>query len=293
MSGLVSELQREALDSNIPVTDLLRKASVDARKLGITEFSDWCQNELNGYTEHDDIPDYRKVKGELKAYNPYHGWQSCVIPEEEVEESVCNTKTNQPISGLQALLSDETNFLTIPFPGHVKATLRKVFDCDLEMALHISPNAVTSIVDIVRNGVLDWALRLEEEGILGEGLTFSDTEKKKAQNNPNINIHNFQGVFGNVSDSNVTQELNMNIQQNDFESLAKYLEAQGVDNEDIQELQNALGKDAPPQTAEKFGEMVSGWIGKMTTKAASGIWQINISTAAALLTEAIKAYYGF
>lgn len=62
-TSLVRELQREALDSNVPVTDLLRKALVVARKLGIKEFQEWIELELDGYKKGGGIPDYPVVKG--------------------------------------------------------------------------------------------------------------------------------------------------------------------------------------------------------------------------------------
>jgi len=44
-----------------------------------------------------------------------------------------------------------------------------------------SNNQVTSIFDAVRNRILDWTLKLEAEGILGEGMTFTPKEKEAAQ----------------------------------------------------------------------------------------------------------------
>lgn len=41
MSGLVSELQRACLDSNLRTAEVPQKAYVVARKLGIKEFEDW------------------------------------------------------------------------------------------------------------------------------------------------------------------------------------------------------------------------------------------------------------
>lgn len=41
----------------------------------------------------------------------------------------------------------------------------------------------------IRNMVLDWALTLEEEGILGKGIQFSKTEKELAMTNQ-FNIQN-------------------------------------------------------------------------------------------------------
>mgnify|MGYP005753036751 CR=1 FL=1 len=56
----------------------------------------------------------------------------------------------------------------------------------------------------VRNKILDWALLLEENGIVGEGMTFTDVEKEKAQNNQVIN-HYTNNFYAEVSDIDVKQ----------------------------------------------------------------------------------------
>ncbi|HBP87483.1 MAG TPA: hypothetical protein DD706_07295 [Nitrospiraceae bacterium] len=43
----------------IPIADLLRKALVVARKLGLKEFEWWVAKELSGYEETKDVPQYR------------------------------------------------------------------------------------------------------------------------------------------------------------------------------------------------------------------------------------------
>ena len=48
MASLVQELQKEALDPNVKVSDLLRKALVVSKKLGIAEIEAWINKELNG-----------------------------------------------------------------------------------------------------------------------------------------------------------------------------------------------------------------------------------------------------
>jgi hypothetical protein len=47
MSSVIVELQCEALDRNVHVSDLLRKALVVARNLALTEFQRWIELELN------------------------------------------------------------------------------------------------------------------------------------------------------------------------------------------------------------------------------------------------------
>jgi hypothetical protein len=76
MPGVVLDLQRDALDPKYPLTDLLRKALVVARKLKIVEFESWIDNELNGYRgPEESVPNYRLLHGQVKCHNPYHGWQ--------------------------------------------------------------------------------------------------------------------------------------------------------------------------------------------------------------------------
>jgi hypothetical protein len=67
MNPVVIELQHDALNRDIPVTDLCRKAYVVARKLKITEFKEWLKDELDGYTDNASIPKYREVTGLVKA----------------------------------------------------------------------------------------------------------------------------------------------------------------------------------------------------------------------------------
>ncbi len=57
----------------VGVADLLRKALLVAKKLGLGEFEKWVSKELAGYETVAEIPDYREVKGQLKAFNPHQG----------------------------------------------------------------------------------------------------------------------------------------------------------------------------------------------------------------------------
>jgi hypothetical protein len=199
-----------------------------------------------------------------------------------------------PISVLQGFLDDKTeNTDTLLLPFNREA---KEFLCDgedwIQPKLHISVKAIAAIVDNVRNTVLQWALKLEQEGIIGDGMSFSKKEKEKALTSTNIHIAgNFQGVLGNVNNSDVTQNLNMTVQKGDLNSLSDFLSKKGISSEDIEELKTAIATDPKPQS-ETFGEKVGAWLGKMVSKAASGAWKIGVDVATSLLASAIWAYYG-
>ena len=160
----------------------------------------------------------------------------------------------------------------------------------------IGHNQVAAIIDIVRTTILEWALELENNGILGEGLVFTEEDKNKAMSNTNINIEridNFQGMLGGVSESTITQNMTQSSFTGDFNSLRNYLIKNSVTDQDVTELKSAIESDGSIENNGAFGENVSGWIGKMLTKSANGSWQIGIAAAGNLLSEAIGRYYGF
>ena len=107
MTSLVLELQREAMDPQARLSDILRKAVVVATKLGIDEFKSWAESELKGYGRDTGIPSYRKVHGEMKAHNPYHGWIPVIVQDAELANMISNRDIGQPISELEALCCEE------------------------------------------------------------------------------------------------------------------------------------------------------------------------------------------
>lgn len=292
MAGLVLELQKDAMDSSIKLSDLLRKALVVAKKLGVREFQEWVESELNGYDDMDKIPTYREVTGMIKCYDPNVGWIPAVVLDEKMANALLKRKMKQSIGDLESLLGmTSSGFVLMQYPPEVENILMRIGSYEAKPGLFVGANIVHGILDKVRNAVLEWALKLEEEGILGEGLSFSAQEKDKAQANPNINIQNFQGILGNVSNSSISQDVRMSIQTGDFKSLAEILEAKGISTEDIKELKKAIATDPIPQSGT-LGEKVGAWLGKMIGKAASGVWKIGVDVATNLLSAAIWAYYG-
>ena len=205
MSSLVLELQTEAISPNTKVSDLLRKALVVASKLKIQEFEQWAKNELQGY-ETDSIPSYRHVRGEIKAYNPYRGWIPTVIKDAKIAELMSQSPLGQSVGELEELISgkDKDGFLTIPYHPELQNKLRGVGGMVPELI--IGRSQVFGILEAVRNIVLDWSLKLEKDGILGEGLTFSTDEQRIAANT-NYTIQTFSGPVGAVAGRDINIQI--------------------------------------------------------------------------------------
>ncbi|CDH21357.1 hypothetical protein XBKQ1_380001 [Xenorhabdus bovienii str. kraussei Quebec] len=182
MSGLVLELQRDALNKNISVSDLLRKTLVVSKKLNIVEIETWVKNELYGYSSSEEaIPSYREIRGELAVFNPYHGLQPLYIRDVKLAEILSTREMGQSVGELDALLIDNKGkTLHVPFNQNTKNQLIKLMNVPLEPTLLVSHTEIVGILDAIRNEVLYWVLDLESREILGDRMSFTKEEKQAA-----------------------------------------------------------------------------------------------------------------
>ena len=292
--SLVLQLQSLASSEHADIATLLRKAMLVSGKLDLSDFRAWIDLELNGYGSTP-VPEYRKARAELRLKNPYHGLIPLVIEDPEFASEVQSIDIGDPIGNLVHLLeNNDGGDLTYPMSGELTALLmRSQGRAALPPVRMVSPGALASVVDCVRTKILDWSINLESNGILGEGMRFTMEEKQKATSEQNIQIQNFQGILGNVEGENkITQNLDQNIVSGNFESLASYLRAAKVSDDDIAELETAIRDDPTPTSTSEIGENTSNWIGNMVTKAANGSWEISVGAAGELLATAIQLYFG-
>ena len=178
MDKIVIELQREALKSDFDIMNLLRKAYLVARKLKLQE--------LNGYKDADKIPDYRLLRGEIKAWNPSYGWIPVILQNDN--EDITTHLANDSLANLLNVYENsENNNAILQFNATINNYLSKCSNFNTKYALMIGTNQIYSIIECVRNIILDWSITLEENGILGDELRFSDTEKEIANKTSVIN----------------------------------------------------------------------------------------------------------
>lgn len=289
--SIVLQLQSLASDPNSNIEELLNKSLLVARKLKIKEFRKWCELELEGY-EKNTLPEYRKFRGQLKVFNPYHGFQTFIIPD-DLDEVVTSISINLSVGEINNLLKQDGDSFENVISNQAKRQLMSLQGgYDLEPRVIFKRSQLLGITSKLRNIILNWSLQLEEDGILGKGLKFSDKEKEAAMSVNHFNIQNLQGVAGTISGGTINQNNQINIKEMDFDSLAKYLAANNVAFSDIQTLKEAIQHDPIPTESNKLGENVSGWIATMMGKAANGSWDIGIATAGTLLAQSIASFYG-
>ena len=215
MTSLVQELEQDAYDSAASLSNMLRKAKAVAVKLQLQQPMEWVEAELNGYKSND-VPPYRKLTGHARTRNPYHGWQPLMFGNAEVERMVCDHAVPNSIREVEHLLEAEGE-PSIALSGRQAEMLCNMANMPtLPISVFFSRGSFVSILDGVRNKVLDWSLQLQAAGIKGEGMSFLPEEKAKVSGDKghtyNIgSIGNFAGnIGGQVSgDVNGTSTQNM------------------------------------------------------------------------------------
>lgn len=195
---IVIELQREALEDNISIESLMRKAYLVAKKLDLEEFEKWITQEQNGYKGQ--VPEYRYIVGEIKAWSPYYGWIPMILSA-DIMDMISKRPIHTAISELQDVYNSGKSIIGLSVSSKLTECFNECTDDMLtKYQLFFSRSEIYRIMSTVRNKILDWALLLEKNGIVGEDMTFNDVEKKTAQNNQVINnyINNFYKEVSNI-----------------------------------------------------------------------------------------------
>ncbi|MDI3416137.1 abortive phage resistance protein [Pantoea sp. V106_11] len=294
----VLELQALAGDPSSDIVAVLLKAKMIAVKLNLNDLSEWIEYEIEGYPAGNNIPPYRKGQGIVKALNPFHGWYavdfSNVPP--EIIEMVTEFKIYESISSISKGESND-GMMRLTMPPKKVNMLFGSDNIPNEVCWFFSKNKLKHIVTIVRNKVLSWSLELERQGIMGDGLLFSQKEKDAAPMTiTNNNTNNFHAPVNNAgaivagNTGNINQQNSISV--GDIASLERELKSHGIDDNDLAELKKLVEQSPKLTSKEDVEKGFGSWIGKITGKAFTGAVKIAGATAPAVLTNAICCYFG-
>ena len=96
----------------------------------------------------------------------------------------------------------------IRLSAETKQTLMNGTNSDEDFTIVVSATVVDGILNAVRNALLEWSLRLEKSGVRGDGMSFSDDERKRAyEAQITYNIGSIQTFTGHSSVSPTTSAI--------------------------------------------------------------------------------------
>ena len=299
--NLLQQIVEEAVDSKSDVASLLRKCQVLAFRLHNDSLKGWIHNELNGYSDHLEIPEYRVFP--CQPVGSFNGIGKVVknapIPQmcvpEDVRDCLFTLRFYQGVGTLQELLTNDNGTLTVPWPGDLVVLLSQKVYQGMEMFeahMECPSSSIVKILETVRNRILDFVLALEEDcPDAGEAIGTAKMDRKRIDQMVTNNI--FKSV-GNIAlqCGAVTQNNTVNVEKGNWALLEGLLKGLKIANEEIAELKEILENEKPKKDA-KFGDRLSAWLGGLTAKAAQGIYDISTGTVSGVIAAAICKYYGW
>lgn len=172
--SLLRQIQDAAIDSSVNLPTLLRKCKVLAARLGNDDFKRWIDNELSGYDNKDDLPEYRVLSVNSKGHFSGafgSGLRNADIPllclPEDFRESLGHSYLIQPIAAVSSLVENSTlGTLQEPWnPDLVAHFGQRIYEHMVCMqAWKVIPaSALVAALDAVRTRVLNFVLEIEAQ----------------------------------------------------------------------------------------------------------------------------------
>ena len=300
---LLEDIQQSAVDTKSDLAALLRKCKLLAARLGSKPLEEWVVLESNGYPSNAGVPEYRIWPLELKGHfsGPFNsGIRNAPIPRAVLPKSVRATydryECRQSVASIEDILSKAESGTVHVSTGDLALVLgTKVYQMQncVQAWAEFGTGSLVELLNAVRNGVLDFSLAIwKEEPAAGE-LGIASSSELNSERVTQIFNTTVYGGAASVVGSSTASPVTFNIGVRDFRSLERVLREAGVPAEDVDDLRGILEAEPTPDTPERLGPKVSGWVANLMGKAAAGGWEVGLGAGGALLAQAISKYYGF
>ncbi|WP_436355668.1 hypothetical protein [Brevundimonas sp. CEF1] len=215
MSGLIEEIQRDASDDSVPVSQLLRRIKIAASKLRLPQLEEWVQHELNGYPNDAPLPEYRAIGGVPLAHSVFHGWRLLALgPDEQMNKIASFNLFYASISEAESSAAS-TGQIILSYPEWLERSMVQNLNGVDKVGLSVDQGKFRAVVNGVRNRALDWALAMEAAGVTGDGMSFTNEESRTAQNVTN----NFYGDNARINQHSTDNSTNTVVHGNLFGDL--------------------------------------------------------------------------
>ncbi|MFJ2428487.1 hypothetical protein [Pseudomonas sp. NPDC087804] len=224
MGSLVLELQADALDETKSVIYLLQKARAVSVKLNVTTIQEWIGHELEGYP-YALVPEYREVTGLLMCRGDA-GFVPLRVDDVAFKKTLTMRRIQTALPELFNFLDQSRDLRQIMMGFHPEqaAMLMSGMHPPMEPWLAVEKSSVHRIVASVRTKILDFALDLEQQGVLGDGMTFTKDEKERASSfTYNINIEKMTDSQIQQGTTNSTQNYHRPVDLSDISAFVEKL----------------------------------------------------------------------
>jgi hypothetical protein len=304
--SLLHQIQESVVQEGADLGSVLLKLRLLASRLGSNVLEEWVKHESEGYPKDAEVPSYRIVGISYKGTfsGPFgSGINNAQIPgylvEKHAGEGWTKYEVRESIAAVGELLkmSAEKGALGIDASNLILLLQGKVYEnyaCN-DITASISRTAIAEIQQSVRSRILELTLELEKSIPAASLVTFGAASKNTETNHERVQQISQQIIYGNVTTAVASgghSSISVEVGLRDANSLIEHLVKSGIPREDATELADIVQSEEPTSAEEPFGQNAKNWLVSNLKKAVEGTWNIGISVATKVLTEAALKYYG-
>jgi len=309
--SLLREIQDGATEDSVSLGSLLRKTKLLAARIGVKEIGEWAARELSGYDSIDELPPYRGPFEAIvlgSAMGTYgRELRNFPIPEMALSEEyrdghLFKQYFMQGVAELESLAAAKETLrapwstdMVMGFPiltegGTVKIDPTMTF---VEIWKQVPYPLIVGVLDAVRTRLLDLSMQLGEEEPSAElEQRLAAPERAAKIFYTTVYAESANVALGN-RDVHQAQELPAPF---DTDSLMNYLRGLGLDDEMIDDLQDALDEDAAEDDEADEGDEPRGpgrraltWLKNVSV---AGTTRVGAPVATTLITQALLRHFG-
>jgi len=312
---LLQEVIDDLVNTEKSLSAPLMKLNYFGRLVKNQELIEYTENELNGYRDQKNIPEYRRTIGtlfiDMQMYIHRHSGQLPVsMLEKPYRDTLKYVYVREGIAAIEKLAreaesGDSDGQIITQLPMEMlqilQAPARKLYKSDARVDVigaRLAGNAsiVVEIPNAIRTRLLEFVMSIAET--FGYGIEIESFNRKLETNNQTI-IHQMNTTINNSGDGNVINTGNQNQIENnvalykgDIKRLQRELTEQGIEENDITEISQIVQEEHPDLENGRLGEKSNNWISKIINKSLNGIGKIATGVSANLLATLVKQYYG-
>jgi len=170
---ILRQIQADLLDPDVPLSAILRKAKVLASQLRSDELAMWVAQELDGYKDANELPDYRLLDTSVSGNwtNGYWMAKNRLVPlfsikDDDLRKILTTFPVPQGIRTVEELAQQQEGkhfILSADMTTLVNLQVAKGGYAYASLHYSVGPHNLEQILDTARNRLLDFVLKLGEQ----------------------------------------------------------------------------------------------------------------------------------
>jgi len=164
MSVSVNELKKEILEQHTPLSVLLRKAILIAKRQKDTDAEKWMTSELIGVQDGEAAPKHRILSGQPMLFNRFVGWEMVnlqLVKDSDYRQMITSMPIFGPISEIETHAKETS--VTLHYGGQLERLIQQNMSKEGIPALMIAGSQFQTILETVRNKLFAWISELPDE----------------------------------------------------------------------------------------------------------------------------------